>query len=351
MIFFSVLFVSMSISDSRIYYYVPSSLVMSKEEFISNLNSMEKVVELGRGRGGIASLFKLNDQHIVVKELHTRFPAKSLNTFIKSPDSLPKNISNHINEVRASFELSSNQATSNYVAPFIGLLISNKALSGGGNNFTKSLKLNKTRNKPRSSDDVVYILSKYVYGDTLFNMKTRMNELFTSEFITQLYNDYKIALTALHTSGWMHCDIHENNLYIELNPDNTYKGVRILDFGMSHRIGYTPNISTGHVCRVEKNNNALSEVFNQLRTLFTEILGVSVEENNGNNNNDEIPNRSDKFGIKNVENFLARLRLKNEPKSNTKKRKRNNNIPANLPLPPKTKRARWNLLNKSKNEI
>ncbi len=328
---------------------------MSNEEFMSQLGSMEKAVELGRGRGGIASLYNFNGAQIVVKELHTRFPAKTINTFIKSPASLPSNISkriqSQINEVRASFELSSNPATANYVAPFIGLLVSNKALSGGGknNNFIKSLKLNNLPNKPKRSDDVIYILSKYVYGDTLFNMKRVMPKLFTSEFITQLYNDYKSALTALHTSGWMHCDIHEQNLYIELNPDNTYKGVRILDFGLSHRIGYTPNISSGHVCKIEKNNNGLSEAFNQLRILFTENLGVAVENNNENNNNNEIPNTSAKFGVENVEKFLRNLRLRNKPKSGTKKRNREENNSNNTPRPPKTKKARWNSLNNNNN--
>lgn len=313
---------------SRMHYYVEPTLGISKEEFLGKLSTIKKVQELGRGVYGAAQLVLLDDIKLVIKEIYMNLPMQSINNYIAHPDTIRepeiKNIMVELlNEAQALSELVNNETTRNYVPPFVGLLVSDSfVLRGGGkpnmkrvssmNNLIGSnneeitfrpMLISIPRDSPGSNIsengeyDNLYFISKYISGDTLFNVLNRNPDLLSGDVVSRIYKDFTTALHAIHNAGWIHCDIHSKNLYIEMDDANNYKGVRILDFGKALRvvsrainpISYTPWVPEDDIKALDAtmqtlmgalSNNDESVVSNNNENMFGEnqFNKVAAEE-------------------------------------------------------------------------
>jgi serine/threonine protein kinase len=228
----------------RVYNYVESTLGLSEGSFIENMKSLRKITSVGRGVYGGAYLALLGSTKIIVKELHTQFKMGEVNQYLRNKtgitnESKMKLLDEILNEVTASSELSINSNTMNVVPPFICMLIDDAYIynsSGGGKNTFRVPLLITGNNNNYVQHDTVYLLSKYIEGYTLFNLINKDEQVFTHEFVESLHTAYRSALRSIHEAGWLHCDIHSKNLYVEFDNNNNYVGVRILDFGKAVRI-------------------------------------------------------------------------------------------------------------------
>lgn len=302
---------------SRMHYYIEPTLGISKEEFLDKLPSIMKIQELGRGVYGAAQLALLDGTKLVIKEIHMNLPKLSINNYIAHPGKIRDPqikimMVELLNEAQALEELVNNETTRNYVPPFVGLLVSDIfELRGGGknnmkralsmenlsgnneNNSFRPLMISLPRGSPGSNEgeneehDNLYFISKYIPGDTLFNVLNRNPDLLSGDIVHRINADFTNALHAIHNAGWIHCDIHSKNLYIETDDANNYKGVRILDFGKALRIGsgvikntsYTPWVPEDDIKALDStmqtvmgalSNNDESVVSNNNENMFGE---------------------------------------------------------------------------------
>jgi serine/threonine protein kinase len=314
---------------SRMHYYVEPTLGISKEEFLGKLSTIRKVSVLGRGVYGEVQLVLLDGMKLVIKEIHMKLPKQSINNYIAHSDTIheltTKNIMIELlNEAQALSELVNNETTRNYVPPFIGLLVSDSfelVLGGGKPNMKRVSSMKKLRGRnneeitlkttifipPGSPDsnisefaeyDKLHFISKYIYGDTLFNVLNRNSTLLSDDMVSRIYADFRTALHAIHNAGWIHCDIHSKNLYIEFDNENNYKGVRILDFGKALRVGSMTVKKPSYTRWVPEDDMKALDVTMQtimgaLSTMKTRMSALStsdkpvVSNNNDNNDNNE----------------------------------------------------------------
>lgn len=294
----------------RVYNYVESTLGLSQEEFSDKLRSLRKITNVGRGVYGGAYLALLGSTKIIVKELHTQFKLGEVNQFLLNKSSVTDKSKKHIleevfNEVTASVELSTNPITVNVIAPFICMLINDTYIynmSGGGNNNTfKVPLLLSNENENNEQHDTVYLLSKYINGYTLFNLINDEPQLFTTEFIATLYESYKSALNAIHTAGWLHCDIHSRNLYVEFDDEFNFMGVRLLDLGKAVRVG------SGVVNPKTYAPWTASDDLDQLDIVF-DTLPESLSNKNTNSNSNENNFEPNTFNALAAERYLEKFR-------------------------------------------
>jgi serine/threonine protein kinase len=292
----------------RVYNYVESTLGLSQDSFIENMKSLRKITSVGRGVYGGAYLALLGSTKIIVKELHAQFKIGEANQYLINKtgianESKIKMLDEILNEVTASRELSTNSNTINVVPPFICMLIDDTYIynsRGGSGENTFRVPLLISNNNNNVQHDTVYLLSKYVEGDTLFNLINKDSQVFTSEFVESLHIAYKSALKAIHEAGWLHCDIHSKNLYVEFNNKN-YVGVRILDFGKAVRInsGFV-NPKTYRRWTVRDDLDQLDLTFETLRDML-----MNTNSNTDSNTNNFEPNR---FNAVAAERYLEQFR-------------------------------------------
>jgi len=95
------------------------------------------------------------------------------------------------------------------------------------------------RDARRTDDGVPYLVMEYLRGETLGAIADRGPiELST---IIAIAAQVAAALVALHASGFVHCDIKHDNVFI---LDDTVAGwprVKVIDFGVSRAIDEPPN--------------------------------------------------------------------------------------------------------------
>jgi serine/threonine protein kinase len=331
------------------YYYVESTLGLSKDRFISLLPSLQKAMELGRGTYGAAYLALLNGIKLVIKESHMNLQSHVINSYITHGTAI-KNLATRImldevlNEAQALSELVQRPTTSMYVPPFIGLLVSDSYVLHGGskigikrvesveelensnNNAMKGpLMLSIPRGSPGSNNtdneerDTLFFISKYVHGDTLYNIVNRSPELLIGDMMNRITDDFTHALTAIHAAGWIHCDVHSKNLYIELDDDNKYKGVRILDFGKAVRVGSGAKKQSSYgVWEPKDDMNALHETLN---------TASNVIENNDesimSNENEFMPNFNEAASQEYLRALYNSMSSAKRPRLNTNTRRVN----------------------------
>jgi serine/threonine-protein kinase len=86
-----------------------------------------------------------------------------------------------------------------------------------------------------SSDGLPYLVMEHLPGETLADLADR--ESLELAEIVAIGAQVASSLAALHAAGIIHCDVKHENVFVLPERDGIARRVKIIDFGLSRRIG------------------------------------------------------------------------------------------------------------------
>jgi serine/threonine protein kinase len=209
--------------------YIPETLGIPTAVFEAAWSTAKRLERLGIGKFSMVYKYKIAGKFVICKFINAYIP---VNNAARSTDNelIFKLINN---EITALSELTHDAEAAKYIPRFVGLMKKLHTYSGG--QFHP--KIPRLAIRPKTDEYEYIIISDYVAGSTLGNLYAADPRRFTPEFIERLRADFGAALVALHDAGWMHRDIHPQNLYVELDEAGSYMRPLLIDFGTAARIG------------------------------------------------------------------------------------------------------------------
>jgi len=87
----------------------------------------------------------------------------------------------------------------------------------------------------RSADGVPYLVMEHLTGQTLGEIAEERRVSLPE--IIGISAQVASALAALHEAGVMHCDVKHDNVFVLAGPAGSWPRVKVIDFGVSRRIG------------------------------------------------------------------------------------------------------------------
>jgi serine/threonine protein kinase len=209
--------------------YIPETLNIPSADFEAAWPTAKRLERLGIGRFSVVYKYKIAGKFVICKFVNAYIPVNNANRNITT-QTIFKLINN---EITALSELTRHADAAKYIPRFVGLMKKLHTHSGG----QFRLKIPALSLRPKSDEYEYIIISDYLTGSTLGNLYTADPRRFTPEFIEKLHADFGAALAAIHGAGWMHRDIHPQNLYVELDEAGSYIRPLLIDFGTAARIG------------------------------------------------------------------------------------------------------------------
>ncbi len=209
--------------------YIPETLGIPADDFEAAWLTAKRLERLGMGKFSVVYKYKIAGKFIICKFINASIPVNNANR--GADKQLIFKLIN--NEITALSELTHDAEAAKYIPRFVGLMKKLHTYSGG----QLRPKIPTLALSPKADEYEYIIISDYIAGLTLGNLYTAEPHRFTPEFIERLRRDFGKALTAMHEAGWMHRDIHPQNLYVELDEIGSYIRPLLIDFGTAARIG------------------------------------------------------------------------------------------------------------------
>jgi serine/threonine protein kinase len=209
--------------------YIPDTLGVSAAAFEAAWPTAKRLAILGYGKFSKVYKYKITGHDVTCKFINSCIPV--LNTNINTGRMYLSKLIN--NEVAALSELTRHADARQYIPQFVGLIKKLHTYYGG----QLRSKISTLRITAKPDEYEYIIISSYINGSTLGNLYAERPTMFTPKFLEQLRADFGKALTAIHTAGWMHRDIHPQNLYVELDEAGSYVRPLLIDFGTAAQIG------------------------------------------------------------------------------------------------------------------
>ncbi len=209
--------------------YILETLGIPADDFEAAWPTAERLERLGIGKFSVVYKYKIAGKFVICKFINAYIPVDNAarSTYNQTIFKLINN------EITALSELTRHAKAAKYIPRFVGLM--KKLHTHNGGQFHP--KIPRLAIRPKADQYEYIIISDYIAGSTLGNLYDVDMRRFTPEFIERLRADFGAALAAMHEAGWMHRDIHPQNLYVELDEAGSYIRPLLIDFGTAARIG------------------------------------------------------------------------------------------------------------------